>query len=125
MKDIHQCVVFEVFSSHGAWALLFRKPLLEAFNAVHNYSPDVVCIPKDAGKEEWVVLENQFASNEGHAGDLLANLMIDIKQHILAASGGNTLSPSREVPYVIPSSDIQLVDHMPIIAEEKDLILRA
>ncbi|KAJ7614256.1 hypothetical protein DFH06DRAFT_919038, partial [Mycena polygramma] len=33
---------FEVFDSNGAWALLFGKPLLEAFEAVHDYKADVL-----------------------------------------------------------------------------------
>ncbi|KAJ7143061.1 hypothetical protein C8R44DRAFT_924855, partial [Mycena epipterygia] len=33
---------FEVFDSGGAWALLFGKPLLEAFEAVHDYKADVL-----------------------------------------------------------------------------------
>ncbi|KAF8814736.1 hypothetical protein BYT27DRAFT_7010969, partial [Phlegmacium glaucopus] len=47
---------FEIFNSNGAWAMLFGKPLLEAFNAVHDYAEDVIHIPH--GKE-WVTLENQ------------------------------------------------------------------
>ncbi|KAF8198661.1 hypothetical protein K438DRAFT_1583890, partial [Mycena galopus ATCC 62051] len=31
---------FEIFDSRGAWALLFGKPLLEEFDAVHEYRPD-------------------------------------------------------------------------------------
>ena len=120
MKNISRHGVFEVFSSGGAWALLFGKPLLEAFNAIHDYSPDIVRIPRNAEKKEWVVLENQFASNGGHAGNLLANLTIDIKQRI-DASGDNTLPPSREVSHVIPSSNIQFVDCTAVTAEERDL----
>ncbi|KAJ7656774.1 hypothetical protein DFH06DRAFT_991276, partial [Mycena polygramma] len=33
---------FEVFDSGGAWALLFGKPLLIAFEAVHDYKADVL-----------------------------------------------------------------------------------
>ena len=67
---------FEVLNSNGAWALLFGKPLLEIFSAVHDYSKDVINLPH--GKE-WVILENQSASTQGVAGDLLANLTVDIK----------------------------------------------
>ncbi|KAF8808215.1 hypothetical protein BYT27DRAFT_7004532, partial [Phlegmacium glaucopus] len=48
--------VFEVFSSNNAWAVLFGKPLLEAFKAIHDYSEDVICLPLN---ESWVTLDNQ------------------------------------------------------------------
>ncbi|KAF8193987.1 hypothetical protein K438DRAFT_1588889, partial [Mycena galopus ATCC 62051] len=35
---------FEIFDSRGAWALLFGKPLLEQFDAVHKYGPDTLHI---------------------------------------------------------------------------------
>ena len=35
---------FEVFDSGGNWDFLFRKPLLKAFKAVHNYTSDTVTI---------------------------------------------------------------------------------
>ncbi|KIJ58243.1 hypothetical protein HYDPIDRAFT_61227, partial [Hydnomerulius pinastri MD-312] len=35
---------FEVFNSGGSWKFLFGKPLLQAFNAVHDYTPDTVRI---------------------------------------------------------------------------------
>ncbi|KAG2063691.1 hypothetical protein BDR04DRAFT_961134, partial [Suillus decipiens] len=33
---------FKVFQSGGGWKFLFRKPLLRAFKAVHNYETDKV-----------------------------------------------------------------------------------
>lgn len=68
---------FQVLNSNGAWALLFGKPLLETFKAVHDYSQDTIALPQGNG---WVTLENQFVNRGGITGDLLANLMIDIKQ---------------------------------------------
>ncbi|KAG6904159.1 hypothetical protein DXG01_012179, partial [Tephrocybe rancida] len=61
---------FEVFESGGAWALLFGKPLLEAFRAVHEYGPDIdtVRVPH-AG--DWLHLENQFDAAKGVASTLL------------------------------------------------------
>ncbi|KAJ6533058.1 hypothetical protein B0H19DRAFT_874166, partial [Mycena capillaripes] len=35
---------FEVFPSGGAWAVLFGKPLLEAFGAWHGYEEDVIVL---------------------------------------------------------------------------------
>ena len=40
--------------------LLFRKPLLTAFDAFHGYGLDEVHIPSDDGA--WVTLSNQFFS---------------------------------------------------------------
>ena len=49
---------FEVFPSGGSWSLLFRKPLLQAFKAIHNYEDDTLRIPHDGG---WTVLANKYA----------------------------------------------------------------
>ena len=74
---------FEIFKSNGAWAMLFGKPLLQTFNAVHDYSEDVIRIPqvKTEGTE-WVVLGNQFSNVQGVAEKLLVNRTADIKQLI-------------------------------------------
>ncbi|KAF8144510.1 hypothetical protein K438DRAFT_1488899, partial [Mycena galopus ATCC 62051] len=32
----------EVFDSGGAWAMLFGKPLLKGFSAVHDYKTDIL-----------------------------------------------------------------------------------
>ncbi|KAF7373139.1 p-loop containing nucleoside triphosphate hydrolase protein [Mycena sanguinolenta] len=50
---------FEIFDSRGAWALLFGKPLLEKFDAVHEYRPDKLHL-RDG--ESWITLDNQFSS---------------------------------------------------------------
>jgi hypothetical protein len=44
------------------------------------------------------VLENQFTNTRGAAGNLLANLTVDIKQ-LMNVSGDGIPSPSREVPH--------------------------
>jgi hypothetical protein len=72
---------FEIFNSNGAWAMLFGKPLLKSFNAIHNYMDDTIQIPQKEGTE-WTTLRNQFRNTWGVAGKLLANLTVDIKQII-------------------------------------------
>jgi hypothetical protein len=72
---------FEVFKSSGAWAMLFGKPLLQAFNAIHDYTEDTIRVRRKE-IEEWVILENQFKNTRGVAAKLLANRMVDIKQLI-------------------------------------------
>jgi hypothetical protein len=72
---------FEIFNSNGAWAMLFGKPLLKVFDAVHDYTNDTIRIPQEEGTA-WTVLTNQFADTHGVAGKLLANLTVDIKQLI-------------------------------------------
>ena len=42
VKGMEWKATFEVFKSNGAWAMLFRKPLLKIFNAVHNYKEDTI-----------------------------------------------------------------------------------
>jgi hypothetical protein len=36
---------FEIFPSGGGWSLLFGKPLLQQFEAIHDYSNDTLMIP--------------------------------------------------------------------------------
>ena len=59
VKGISQLGTFQVLNSNGAWALLFGKPLLESFRAVHDYAKDIINIPNE---KKWVMLENQFAN---------------------------------------------------------------
>jgi hypothetical protein len=79
VKGVSREGTFEVFKSNGAWAMLFGKPLLKIFNAVHDYTEDTIRILRKKGTE-WVVLANQFSNPQGIAGKLLANLTVDIKQ---------------------------------------------
>ena len=81
VKGVHRVGTFEIFNSNGAWAMLFGKPLLKAFNAIHDYTEDIIRIPQMTGTG-WTVLLNQFKNNQGAAGKLLANLTVDIKQLI-------------------------------------------
>ena len=97
VRGVHREGTFEVFKSNGAWAMLFGKPLLKAFNAIHDYTKDIIRIPQAEGTE-WTVLTNQFADTRGVAGKLLANLTVDIKQLInipqpSAAVKGQTRTP--------------------------------
>ena len=45
VKGVSRHGAFEVLNSNGAWALLFGKPLLETFSAVHDYSTDTIRLP--------------------------------------------------------------------------------
>jgi len=49
---------FEVFPSGGGWSLLFGKPLLEKFKAIHNYETDTLKIPSNG---KWSTLINVCA----------------------------------------------------------------
>ncbi|KAG2344276.1 hypothetical protein BDR05DRAFT_837244, partial [Suillus weaverae] len=40
---------FKVFDSAGGWKFLFRKPMLHAFKAIHNYETDQVDITGTGG----------------------------------------------------------------------------
>jgi hypothetical protein len=47
---------FEIFPSGGGWSLLFGKPLLQQFRAVHDYSNDTLMIPLNGS---WSTLVNE------------------------------------------------------------------
>ena len=55
---------FEVFDSNGAWSVLFGKPLLKKFKAVHDYDSDIVRIPNSSGN--WIELQNQYQQEGDH-----------------------------------------------------------
>jgi hypothetical protein len=55
---------FEVFDSNGAWVVLFGKPLLKTFKAVHDYDLDIVRIPN--GDNSWTELQNQHQQGKDH-----------------------------------------------------------
>jgi hypothetical protein len=115
VKGVSRQGAFEVLNSNGAWALLFGKPLLETFSAVHDYSRDIIRIPKE---KEWITLENQFTSTQGAVGGLLANLTVDIKQ-LINTVGDGTASPSREVPHN-ETPDNQSTDRTTVVAGKEE-----
>lgn len=55
---------FKVFDSNGAWLVLFGKPLLKKFKAVHDYNSDIVRIPNSSGN--WIELQNQYQQEGDH-----------------------------------------------------------
>ena len=83
VKGVSRESAFEIFKSNGAWAMLFGKPLLRTFNAIHDYTEDSIRILQEKGPQ-WVVLSNQFATKQGFAAKLLANRTTDIKQLLIA-----------------------------------------
>ncbi|KAJ7209931.1 hypothetical protein C8J57DRAFT_1540122 [Mycena rebaudengoi] len=93
------CGCFEVFDSGGAWALLFGKPLLEIFDAMHGYKPDVLHL-RDG--KDWISLPNQFFDVAGAASSSLIGLTTDIKQRT-NFRGGQCASPSRRVQFFLPT----------------------
>ena len=70
---------FEVFDSGGEWAFLFSKPLLRAFNAVHDYAQDKIAV---SNLKDTCTLYNQ-AVDPNHTHLLTSagvNLTLDVKQ---------------------------------------------
>jgi hypothetical protein len=48
---------FEIFPSGGGWSLLFGKPLLRTFKAIHSYDDDTLKIPHNG---DWTILTNKY-----------------------------------------------------------------
>ena len=42
VKGISHESMFEIFNSNGPWAMLFGKPLLRTFNAIHDYMENTI-----------------------------------------------------------------------------------
>lgn len=81
---------FEVFDSRDSWELLFGKPLLTAFNAIHKYKDDTVTIEHGGIK---VVLENQV-NNKRETGEMNQSSK-DKEQE--SPAGNNGAHPLKEV----------------------------
>src|SRR5882762_5174435 len=81
---------FEIFPSGKGWSLLFGKPLLQEFEAVHDYKRDTLHIPHDGS---WATLPNQ-------CGKMDTN-----KKH----HGGTETPPSRQVQQTSPMN-VELVN---------------
>ena len=84
---------FEVFPSGGGWSLLFGKPLLKAFKAVHDYKDNTLKIPLNRG---WSTIIN-VCTDANFVGE-----SVNILQ-------GDDSSPSRQVAASI-INNIECVD---------------
>ncbi|VDC07025.1 unnamed protein product [Peniophora sp. CBMAI 1063] len=69
---------FEVFDSKGSWSFLVGKPLLRAFRAIHDYTPDTVLITGDDGRS--VTLHNKLLEGAHRTSDDLQTLVVDWKE---------------------------------------------
>ena len=69
---------FEIFPSGKGWSLLFGKPLLQEFEAVHDYKQDTLHIPHNGS---WATLPNECGETATSAKHL----------------GGAETPPSRQV----------------------------
>jgi hypothetical protein len=103
---------FEVFDSGGAWALLFGKPLLEAFEAIHDYKADFLWFPLSSALENRKSLQNQFLTVSTDTGELVG-LTTDIKQRT-KFWGGLCASPSRQVHSMSKTISDEQVDQSEI-----------
>jgi hypothetical protein len=53
--DVQTTGAFEIFASGGAWNVLFGKPMLQAFNAVHKYTTDTITLHSDDSELTFVI----------------------------------------------------------------------
>jgi hypothetical protein len=105
---------FEVFDSRGSWAFLFRKPLLHAFKARHNFEDDMVTITGNNGMS--TTLGNGIMGR--YAGEspesIGMSLTLDVKQQELSLGGSPKQDPPpREVTQSKPSSAEWIDCHLP------------
>jgi len=56
--DVQTTGTFEIFASGGAWNVLFGKPMLQAFNAVHEYTTDTITL-HSSGSESTLVIQTE------------------------------------------------------------------
>jgi hypothetical protein len=61
LVGLHKRATFEVFPSGGNWSLLFGKPLLQQYKAIHNYKDDTLSIPHNGG---WRTILNDNNTND-------------------------------------------------------------
>lgn len=70
---------FEIFPSGDSWALLFGKPLLVEFGAIHKYKGDTIVIPT---AKSHVTITNEFGKTTDALTATIAgvSLTADVKQ---------------------------------------------
>jgi hypothetical protein len=56
--DVWTKGTFEIFASGGAWNVLFGKPMLQAFNAVHEYTTNSITL-HSSDSELTIVIQNE------------------------------------------------------------------
>jgi hypothetical protein len=98
---------FEVFDSGGGWAFLFRKPLLRAFEARHNFEDDTVTVTGDNGASTTLgngIMKRYAGESPESIG---VSLTLDVKQRELSLGGSPKQDPPpREVTQSkLPSSE--------------------
>jgi hypothetical protein len=55
--------MFKIFASGGAWNVLFRKPLLQAFDAIHEYTTDTITLHLN-DSESAVIIQNEHPDEQ-------------------------------------------------------------
>jgi hypothetical protein len=110
---------FEIFASRGAWNILFGKPMLQAFGAVHEYTTDTITLHPNNSESTAIV------QNENPDKLLLAELLQKSNVAVAQVSNmgeHNFASPLR--PRQVRSHYAHnLVDHpLNTIAEVDELI---
>jgi hypothetical protein len=99
--DVSHRGTFKIFDSNGAWSVLFGKPLLKKFKAVHDYDLDIIKIPKG---NSWVILQNWHQPKGTTQSLLPVNSNSSNNQHI-NFKGDHCTSPTRQVLPNIQSSE--------------------
>ncbi|KAG2338311.1 hypothetical protein BDR05DRAFT_834930, partial [Suillus weaverae] len=85
---------FEVFDSGGGWGFLLGKPMLQAFEAVHDYKTDTISI---SDEKSSITIKNQITYPIAlHQIDGSISLTANIKQWEILWGGMET-PPSRQV----------------------------
>jgi hypothetical protein len=56
--DVQTTGTFEIFASGGAWNILFGKPMLQAFNTIHEYTTDTITLHSN-DSELNLVIQNE------------------------------------------------------------------
>jgi hypothetical protein len=84
---------FEVFDSNGVWSVLFGKPSLKRFKAIHDYDVDTVTI-RDGNNR--IKIKNQHRQGDRMTWWQLTHQGPNTKQRI-NFKGDYSTSPSRQV----------------------------
>ncbi|KIM86068.1 hypothetical protein PILCRDRAFT_5136 [Piloderma croceum F 1598] len=91
---------FEIFPSGGGWSLLFGKPLLQAFQAIHNYDDDTLRIPHNG---DWTILMNKYGTGveastlKGDVESPLRQVLMSILMSLEQVNKQNLLEKFTEV----------------------------
>ena len=102
IENVEATGTFEVFNSQGGWSLLFGKPLLRAFKAVHDYTTDKVTI---SDNNVATTLHNHYYDNRTWSTPQMSAYQLKTQSQtttIVDSPGSSSIFTRQTDPFAAP-----------------------